>query len=208
MIRELAIWTSGLVRREDGSTAAEFGLLAAFFISFMLAIIDAGRLAWTLNVDKAATRAAARMAIVRPMISGWMGSDFSWTVAGDPQSDGNGQTAPSDDVPMQTCGSDGAGGVQCGPNDCTQNACDATTFQAITALMRKYDASIQDNNVEIVYQHVGLGVIGNPNNHDVEPLVTVRLRNMTFQTGALRLFGVESVVLPAMSSTLVGEHQP
>ena len=195
MMRSLHQWLAGFLRREDGATAVEFGLLSAFFVSFMLAVIDVGRFAWTLNIDKAATREGARLAIVSPMVSGSLGGDHSWTVAGNTLADGNGQVVPAGLVPAQTCTFNAATG------------CDQAQFQQIVARMQLYDSRIDANNVEIVYQHVGLGVIGNPYNHDIEPLVTVRLRNMAFHTGALQIFGLGTLTLPSMSTTLVGEHQ-
>ncbi len=195
MMRSIHQWLAGFSRREDGATAVEFGLLSAFFVSFMLAVIDVGRFAWTLNIDKAATREGARLAIVSPMVSGALGGDHSWAVAGNPVADGNGQAVPAGLVPPQTCTFNAGGG------------CDQTQFHQIVVRMQQYDSRIEDNNVEIVYQHVGLGVIGNPYNHDIEPLVTVRLRHMAFHTGALQIFGVGNLPLPSMSTTLVGEHQ-
>ncbi len=190
MTRIVPPWPVGFVWREDGATAVEFALLSAFFISFVLAVIDLGRIAWTLNVDEAATREGARYAIVRP---GPLNGDFSWTVAGNTLADGNGQTAPMGVVPTQTCTSGGSPG------------CDQ--FDLIVAQMQRYDPRIQDNNVEIVYQHVGLGVIGNPCGNDIEPLVTVRLRNMAFHAGALQIFHLGTLTLPTVSTTLVGENQ-
>lgn len=189
MMRTISPWLVRFFLREDGATAVEFALLSAFFISFMLALIDLGRIAWTLNVDEAATREGARYAIVQ---RGPLNGDFSWTVAGNTLADGNGQSAPTGAVPTQTCTSGTAVG-------CNQ-------FDVIVAQMQRYDSRIQGNNVEIVYQHVGLGVIGNPCSDDIEPLVTVRLRNMAFHTGALQVFGLGTLTLPAMSATLVGEN--
>ena len=194
---------AGFVLHEDGATAVEFALLSAFFISFMLAVIDLGRIAWTLNVDEAATREGARLAIVSPLVAGGLGADYSSSIAGNALADGNGQAVPAGVASTQTC----TGSKQCIASNGAQSAFDQTTFSAIVGRMQQYDSRIQDNNVEIVYQHVGLGVIGNPYNHDIEPLVTVRLKNMAFHTGALQIFGLGKLTLPVMSTTLVGEHQ-
>ena len=204
-MRSICQWLTGFARRQDGSTAVEFGLLSAFFVSFMLAVIDIGRFAWILNVDKAATREGARLAIVSPMVSGGLNADFSSAVAGNGVADDNGQSVPAAAVPAQTCQS--APAQQCVASDGSQSAFDQATFHAIANQMRQFDSRIEDSNVEIVYQHVGLGVIGNPYNHDIEPLVTVRLKNMVFHTGALQIFGLGNLTLPSMSTTLVGEHQ-
>ena len=46
--------------------------------------------------------------------------------------------------------------------------------------MRLIYPAISANNVVVEYRNSGLGFSGDPNGPDVSPLVTVRLRNMSF----------------------------
>jgi hypothetical protein len=82
---------------------------------------------------------------------------------------------------------------------------DAATFAALLAKMQAYDPDITAANVVITYRHVGLGKVGNPFAPDMEPLVTVSLTGMTFQSAALQVVGVTPFALPNMASTLSGE---
>ncbi len=207
MIRAVRAWAVRFLHAERGATAVEFGLVSVVFITLVIGGIDAGRLAWTLNIDKAATRAGARLAAVSPIVSLWLQGSFSAPACGVP---GNGQRPPT--LPIMTCTSASctpsgpAPGCLLGSPPMTPSA-DTAVFNAIVARMQQFDGSIQPANVEVLYEHIGLGVIGDPNGCDVSPLVTVRLTGMTFQAGSLRMFGLANFNLPAMSSSLTSEHQ-
>jgi Flp pilus assembly protein TadG len=185
-----------LARDEGGATAAEFGLICLVFISMILGVIDMGRLAWRINAAKAATREAVRYAVVNPMISNAMATY-----------DGTGTLGAGAVVPPATFTCSGAS------SSCTQTAgttipgagFNTTTFNAMLAKMQGLDPEIQAANVVVTYRQVGLGVVGNPYGPDMEPLVTVSLTGVTFQSAALQIFGVAPFTLPAMASTLSGE---
>ncbi|GGL33766.1 TadE/TadG family type IV pilus assembly protein [Caulobacter rhizosphaerae] len=185
-----------LARDERGAAAAEFGLVCLVFISMLLAVIDMGRLAWTINAAKAATREGVRLAVVSPIVSTYMaGYD------GLNQNIPGGGTVPdmafrcsgASSTCTQIVGSGGTAGF------------DAATFAALLAKMQAYDPDITAANVVITYRHVGLGKVGNPFAPDMEPLVTVSLTGMTFQSAALQVVGVTPFALPNMASTLSGE---
>ncbi|WP_177218438.1 TadE family protein [Caulobacter sp. UNC279MFTsu5.1] len=185
-----------LAREERGAAAAEFGLICLVFVSMLLAVIDMGRLAWTINSAKAATREGVRLAVVSPIVSSYMaGYDgLSQNMAG-------GSTVP--DMAFRCSGAS---------STCTQivgsggtTGFDAATFAAVLAKMQSYDPDITAANVVITYRHVGLGKVGNPYAPDMEPLVTVSLTGMTFQSAALQVVGVAPFTLPNMASTLSGE---
>ena len=203
MIRRFSGGMDRFLRAEAGATAVEFALICLVFLGLMLGIIDAGRLAWTLNIDKAATRSGARLAAVSPIVATWLQMPFSGCV------NGNGQRLQTAGMPTMTCSATGcmagAGGASCGPPLTT--VADQVTFQAIVDRMRQFDSRIQPANVEIEYDPVGLGVVGDPAGCDASPLVTVRLRNMTFSAGSLQVFGLADFTLPSMSSALTSEHQ-
>jgi hypothetical protein len=184
-----------LARDEGGSTAAEFGLICLVFISIILGVIDMGRLAWRINAAKAATREAARYAVVNPMISTYMANY-----------DGVGTLGAGAVVPDMAFKCSGVG------SSCTQivgsggsPGFNATVFNAMLAKMQGLDPEIQAANVVVTYRHVGLGKVGDPYGPDMDPLVTVSLTGVTFQSAALQIFGVAPFTLPAMASTLSGE---
>ncbi|KRA59240.1 hypothetical protein ASD79_11115 [Caulobacter sp. Root655] len=186
---------SRLVREQRGTTAVEFGLVCLVFVSMLLGVIDMGRLAWRINTAKAATREGVRLAVVSPIISTYM-ADY----------DGSGTLGGGAVVPDMAFSCTGVGST------CTQIAgsggdpgFDTTTFGAVLAKMQAYDPDITAANVVITYRHVGLGKVGNPYAPDMEPLVTVSLTGVTFQSAALQIFGVAPFTLPATASTLSGE---
>ncbi|EJL25247.1 TadE-like protein [Caulobacter sp. AP07] len=186
---------SRLVREQRGTTAVEFGLVCLVFVSMLLGVVDMGRLAWRINTAKAATREGVRLAVVSPIIATYMANyDGSATLGG-------GQVVPdmafrctgAGSTCTQIVGSGGSPGF------------DTTTFNAVLAKMQAYDPDIAAANVVITYRHVGLGKVGNPYAPDMEPLVTVSLTGVTFQSAALQIFGVQPFTLPATASTLSGE---
>jgi len=182
---------TSLAREEHGSTAAEFGLICLVFISMILGVIDMGRLAWRINTAKAATREAVRYAVVNPMISTYMATY-----------DGAGTLGAGSIVPNMTFTCSGATSSCTGPGG---SGFDTTTFNAMLAKMQAYDGDIDAANVVVTYRQVGLGVVGNPYGPDMDPLVTVSLTGLTFQSAALQIFGVAPFSLPDMASTLSGE---
>lgn len=186
---------SRLARDESAATATEFGLVCFAFIVMLLAVIDMGRLGWTINTAKTATREGARLAVVSPMVSTYMATyDGTATYGG-------GGTVPdmafsctgSSSTCTQTQGSGGSPGF------------DNTTFTAVLNKMQAYQPDITAADVTITYRHVGIGKVGNPYAPDMEPLVSVSVANLTFTSVALQIFGVAPFNLPTMTSTLSGE---
>jgi hypothetical protein len=63
---------------------------------------------------------------------------------------------------------------------------------------------ITDANVQVIYRNVGLGFAGNPDGSDVSPLVTVKLRNLTFRPITCLVFRC-SISMPSFSASLTAE---
>jgi Flp pilus assembly protein TadG len=185
----------GFFRSERAAAAPEFGLICLLFIGVMLGIIDMARLAWELNSAKSATRVGARYAIVHRTVSGYL-ADYVGTVA----AGGNGVPVPESAIPGAiTCTSSGCTGE---PVASTPNTAE---FTAIVNQMRRHYGRVTASNVVVEYRHVGLGMSGNPCAPDAEPLVTVRLTGLTFQSSVLRIFGVQAFNIPPASTTLSAE---
>lgn len=178
--------------KDDGaSTAAEFGLLALIFIAMMLGVIDMARLAYEINSAKAAARHGARVAVVSlPAVQQLADYDAvaSLGLAG-------GQPIPLGAVPDYTCRSSSCdnGGTLVPAN-----------FTKVVNAMRRYYGRVQAANVVIEYQHRGLGTAGFIGS-DIEPIVTVRLVDLTFQPVSLQIFGVAPLPIPSVATTLTAE---
>ena len=188
---------------ETGAAAAEFALVSILFLSLMLGTIDMARLMWELNSAKAATRAAARLAVVSaPAAQTFV--DYDAMTLG---------LSPGDTVPSTEDG--GPPTITCTSSSCTTGALNSGAFAAIVARMQDFYGRIEPENVVVEYRPVGLGLAGNPDGTDVEPLVTVRLCNsdidadictpVEFAPGILQAFGMDPFDMPAVASSLTGE---
>lgn len=181
------------LRSEDGSMAVEFSIVGILFLIIVLAVIDMSRLAWELNSAKAAARAGARLAVVSSPVATQLANYDAVALGvpgGQPVLEGS-AAAPPDYVCTSTGCSNGG-------------TLDTTTFNRIVARMQGYYGRLTAANVVIEYRHRGLGLAGfiGP---DVEPLVTVRVQNLSFQSASLQIFGVTGLTVPSVTTTLTGE---
>jgi len=179
------------LRSEDGSMAVEFSIVGILFLIVALAVIDMSRLAWELNSAKAAARAGARLAVVSLPVATQLADYDAVSTLGLP----GGSAVPAGAVPDYVCTSSGCS---------NGGTLDTTTFNAIVTRMKRYYGRLTAANVVIEYRHRGLGVAGfiGP---DVEPLVTVKVRNLTFRSASLQIFGVTGLTVPSVTTTLTGE---
>jgi Flp pilus assembly pilin Flp len=191
-------------RKEHGATAVEFSLIALAFTTVLIATIDFARLGWELNQAKTAARVGARAAVVNAMVADWLNTNDFSVAAGVA---GNGSPVPIADVPVITCVGVSATSATCASSDgnAGHGAVNNAAFATIFSKMKAYDGEIEPANVSIEYRHVGLGIVGDPYGHAVEPLVTVTLINLPFRLGSLAPFGGGSFTLPSMTSSYTGE---
>lgn len=183
-----------LSRNLRGSVGAEFALVLPLFLLFLLGIIDVGRLMWTFNRAEKATQMGVRYAAATDSVSvGLASHDF--------HSEGipRGDPIPDTSFSGATCTSDG-----CTCDD-AQAWCDATlattAFNNTVARMQAIMPEIEAENVVIDYSYSGLGYSGDPYGPDVNPLITVRLTNMTFSPSLAYVFG-GNITLPSFDATL------
>ena len=142
---------------------------------FIFGMIDIGRLMWTWNRAEKATQMGARFAVVTDMVPATLATQNFALSNGVP----GGSPVPTSAFSTTTCDNVG----------CTNGwGYDAAAFNAVVGRMRLMTPTITAANVVIDYENVGLGYAGDPNGPDVAPLVTVRLRNMTFRPISLFLF--------------------
>ncbi len=71
--------------------------------------------------------------------------------------------------------------------------------------MQRVDDRILPENVEIRYEHIGLGFAGNPFGSDIVPTVTVKLQGMVFRPVTPVLLGFMSIDMAEYRTTLTAE---
>ena len=194
MIRQLPV----LLRDRRAASAAEFAIVLPLLILLMFGIIDIGRFFWELNRSEKATQMGARMAVVTtPVSPDLVEASF---ITGDTKS---GDLIPAADLGTVLC--DNAG-CSCEVTPCpfTSGEVDDDAFNVIVTRMSQMNPLIQPANVEIRYSGSGFGYAGEEDETmDVQPLVTVRLRNMQFSP--IALLGFAGWDLPASTATLTAE---
>jgi hypothetical protein len=187
-----------LLRDRSAASAAEFALVLPLLIVFLLGIIDAGRFMWEYNEAEKATQMGARFAVVaHPAASGL--STYSFSISGGiPQ----GSVVPTSSFDHAICDDSGCG--TCTGSFCGNIGYDNAAFRNIVDRMQLMYPAIGYNNVEVEYRNVGLGFAGDPDGPDVSALVTVSLKNLTFQPITCLVFDC-SVTMPDFRAGLTLE---
>lgn len=184
-----------------GGPAAEFALVLPVLLLFLFGMVDVGRLMWVWNQAEKATQMGVRVAVVTSPVSPGIASYSYATDGGLPQ---------GDVVPQMQFG-----GIECDAAACTclneggncpdamVGAANIAAFNAILDATRGIKGDVTANDLVVDYRYSGLGFAGDPNGPDVAPLVTVRLRNLTFMP--MILFGATELDLPGFAATLTME---
>lgn len=94
--------------------------------------------------------------------------------------------------------------VNCSAYSGDQTRAKAAFDTVLTAMRRAYP-ELQADEIEVIYEHVGLGFAGNPIGPDVTLNVTVRLRDVTLSLLSLGMIGLGSWPMPDFAATLTGE---
>ena len=182
----------------SGTSSVEFALVALVFLIAVLGTIDFARALWQWNLAARATQVGARAAIVRDPVA-----------LNVRQFDGILATPAGAQVPISAlspnpilCTAEGCGG---GLATLDPALLDAAAFAGIVAAMRAYDRRIQTANVIVEYRHVGLGLAGNPAGPDLDPVVTVRLRDLRFEFLAIGFLQLPAITLPDFRASLTAE---
>ena len=191
-----------LLADRTAASAAEFAMVLPLLLIFLFGIIDAGRLMWTMNRAEKATQMAVRYAAVTDMVAGDLAThDFT-----DDDIPG-GDPVPEDVFDDTTCDHLG-----CDPDEWGY---DEEAFGRIVARIRLFVPEVEAQDVEVKYENVGLGFSGTPEitdedgdilyySPDVAPLVTIKLKNQSFQPITLMPFG-GSFGLPDFRAALTAE---
>ncbi len=190
-----------LLRDRRGISSVEFALVCSLFFMLVLGVVDFSRAMWEWNAAAKATHWGVRYAIVNDMVSKKM-AGFSGVLAG---LDAGSMIDPSVVVSdlgtdIFTCNNSG-----CNGNGDIATSFDNVAFDLIVARMQMIYSRIGPENVVVEYRHVGLGIAGDPTSPDLHPLVTVSLRNMTFDFVTPGLSGIFTLTMPDYAASMTGE---
>lgn len=186
-----------LVKDRCASVGAEFALITPMLILFLLGIVDVGRMMWTWNRAEKAAQMGVRFAAVTDMADTGL-ADHDYFDDGVPR----GNPIPDASFGAATCTSTGC---VCTTEPCPGLGTTSTdAFDNTVARMQAIMPEIQPANVTIVYSNSGLGYAGDPYGPDVNPLITIRLSDMSFRPALGYVFGI-TIPLPSFASTLTME---
>lgn len=198
-----------LWRSNSATTTAEFALVLPLFLILLFGVIDAGRFLYEYNEAEKATQVGARVAIVTNVLSPEL-RDKNYVG----ESVGGQTIAAGDRIPAAALGT-----LTCTVTGCTcpvppcpsGGTVDSATFNdVLVARMQQIYPVIQAENVEVSYSGSGLGVAADPtggtgvgNQMQISPLITVTLKDMSFQPITSLLLA--SIPMPDFSTTLSAE---
>jgi Flp pilus assembly protein TadG len=195
-----------LTREERAATAAEFALVLPLLLIFLFGILDVGRFMWEYNEAEKATQMGARYAVVTDPVLKTLNS-YSFAQTGEVSA---GSAVPTSYFTSSACTTTTTSAnasctcVSTAGAFCSGAATNTTAFGNIVTRISAIYPLAQPKNVEVDYKNVSLGFAGDPNGSDVSPLVTVKLKNLTFQPLTTLLFGA-SFDMPDISASLTGE---
>lgn len=191
---------------DSAASAVEFALVVPVMILFLLGIIDVGRFIWNTNEIEKAVQIGTRWAVATDIVPGDDNANglknYSFAISGGiPQ----GEVVPVSSFPGVTCTSTAAGAVSCSCKaSCAfSTATTGDSFNNIVGRMNQIYAGIGNENVQIDYDWSGLGYSGDPFGSDVDPLVTVTVKDVGFRP--IFLAGIFNFGLPDLSYTLTME---
>lgn len=187
-------------RDQRGTSAAEFALVAPLMILFLLGIIDVGRFIWHVNEAEKAIQIGTRWAVATDMVPSDLYT-YSFALSGGVQ---QGTVVDQSDFPGVSCAASGTtASCTCKGSCAFDLTADPTAFESIVGRMNEIYAGIGADNVQIDYDWSGLGYSGDPNGSDVDPLVTVRVTDLSFRP--IFLASIFDLGLPDLSYTLTME---
>jgi hypothetical protein len=189
------------IRDEQGASAVEFALLVPVMLLIFFTILDVAAYGFLINRAEKSTQMGARWAVVTDSVDSAMATyEFvGQTVGGVTYTQGDRIQASA--LGVETCTSSGC---TCTPACPWTPAFQAATFTKIGDRVRRIYPQVTDANLVVEYRGSGLGYAGDPAGMDIAPLVTVKLKNMTYSPMALSVLKV-AVPLPSFTYSLTIE---
>ena len=190
-----------LARDQRGISSIEFVIVASVFFMLIFGMVDFSRAMWEWNAAAKATHWGVRFAVVNDMVSKKM-AGFSGVLAGVEAGSGidPGVVVTDLGTDIFTCNNSG-----CNGNGDIATSFDDAAFGLIVAQMQMIYSRIGPENVVVEYRHVGLGIAGDSTSPDLHPLVTVSLRNITFDFVTPGLSGIFTLTMPDYAASMTGE---
>lgn len=197
-----------------GATLVEFTVVIGFLFAITFSIVEGAMLFWQYNTAEKATHLGVRYAVESDAVANFQSFDAidEGFVAG--------TSLTTDEIAAFTVRCEWTGGqaaCTCAAGTCTVGGHDFAqpvdgdqtkandAFDAILAEVQRTLGRAQRENLVVEYAHVGLGFAGRPTIQLV-PMVTVRLRDLTWDFTAIAAFGgPDSVTMPSFTATLGGE---
>jgi len=189
-----------LLRCERAASAAEFALVLPLLLVLLFAVIDGGRFLWEFNEAEKATQVGVRYAVVTAPVLNGLDDSYSFSISGGVT---QGSAIPTANFDTATCDNANCSCTATTGNFCGATSRNATAFANLVQRMNYMYSAIGPANVQVIYKNVGLGFAGDPDGSDVSPLVTVKLRGLTFRP--ITCFTFCSLGMPDFSAALTAE---
>ncbi len=188
---------------ERGTALVELGIVIPLFLLVIFAIVEYGRLYWSVTTAQKAMHIASRMATVGPPLCGALPASHT-LASGAPTSTKFGTLCRGNNV--------------CDPNPTLPSPCSLDTSTPYgnriwTKIRPLLPPNASVNNVQFTYSHdTRLGFLGGP----YTPVVTAEIQNLQFDfvlpIGALAALASgnpstspTSITIPSMSTSVSGE---
>ena len=204
---------SALAREQGGAVAVEYAIVIGLLMVLTISIVEFSLALWQWNSAEKSTELGVRYAVQSdPVAAGFAASGWNGVT--------DGGFEPGTSLETSKLG---AFTVICNNTNCTCTSCpggfstthDSTAFTDIVDHMSGVFFRVQPSNVIVEYAHVGMGFAGRPG-ADLVPVVTVKLRNITFDLMVLNFLrpllfaGAQSstsngILMPPFIATLSGE---
>jgi TadE-like protein len=189
-----------LLHSKRASSAVEFALVLPLLLILLFGVIDGGRFLWEFNRAEKATQMGVRFAVVTdPVLSNF--NSYSFAQTGEVPA---GNSVGTNYFTSATCDQSACTCVSSTGGFCGTITRNGTAFQNIVQRMQYMYSPIAAADVQVIYKNVGLGFSGDPAGSDISPLVTVKLRNLSFHPITCLVIPC-SINMPDFSAALTAE---
>jgi Flp pilus assembly protein TadG len=190
-----------LLHNQRGASAAEFALVLPLLLILLFAIIDGGRLMWTINRAEKAAHMGARHAAVTNMIPSSLAT-YKFATGSEVTQQPPGSIVPTAVWSGTTCTSTActnSGGV--GPSPGFNAAAYAAIKGRMASLMPEINGA--GVTVTVTYTNVEIGYSGDPYGPDVAPEINVSVSGLVFRP--ITTLSLATFSLPTFSATMTLE---